>query len=1685
MNRKTKRLVLAVCLLIFVCSLAAIFAACDFDEGFRVVYYTIYDPDDNSNNQSHTVYVKDNLFSFDFGQTPWMEHATFLGLYDAYEGGIQVIDAHGNPVITIDRDMTLYAHWSYDICHIVFDPVEGYLPDNQLTMNVEYNSKIYVMPVPERDGYGFVGWFDVFGGQVSEGSLVVSHRQRFNSNSYYFENDVVTLVARFAIRKYELTFDFNDGTNTTETVEVNHGNTLENVNLPTRDTGSKEIIGWSIYPNSLVPFEGTFTGDVTLYAIWAEYKVFKLHTWDTNYIDAKVYKGETFELPTPERAGYDFDGWYENSYFSGNPIYSLYYSFSGEGVYARWSMVTYTLSFETNGGDAVLEDVKYTIEDGFKLPEAGNREHYTFVGWCIEEDLSDVPFTYLPLGTHDVTKLYAKWRGMDVTVNLDPNGGTIPSTKRTVEYGAKARLGVPLKEGYEFRGWFDENGVQVAGKDGVTFEDWLIVENGTMLYAEYLKKYYVTVTYSHANAGKVTVSSYYVVGDEVALSVEIADQGYLFEGIYRNGELVSSVTTYTFVMPEADVQIHIAFEARSFTVTLNSDGGYINTQKVEVRYHEEFTLPPSFKEGYLFNGWEYEGELITDASGKGLKPWSLLSDIEVTASFAVDSDAANKILVRNAAELQSIADDPSKTYILTTDIDLASVTWTPFAFSGTLVGNGFTIKNFHVSSESGNLGMFTTVSGTISDLNFEGLRVTSTDYNNVFVGGVCGELTGTLNRVNVVSGTVSGKTSYVGGIVGKMSNGTMSGCVNGATVKGEGNDTEGGTSGGVVGWYAGGSISDCENKGAVSNNRYAGGVMGYATAIGFSTLTNRGTVDGGNYTGGVIGSLVYGGNITIGSVLSNYGAVKGADYVGGIVGYFYDKTASSNYNLTVNRLFNGGTVQGNNYVGGIFGYIYAEDNKSYSSYVITLTARDLTNEGNVTGEGYVGGLFGYGFSDTANSMLRDSSSNATITGKYYVGGLAGYLQNIQMASCSNAGTKLDVSGYVLTDNVYYAYAGGYVGRGYAVSNCSNAAEIVYTERGMYVGGIAGYVNGDLSNCTNTAKIEAKRASCVGGIVGYQDKRGNLSMTDLENSGSVTGVDDVGGIVGRVYDHTTDNNFTLTAARLTNRGVISGAENVGGIFGYLWADDTKSYSSYVITVTALTLVNEGDVTGTANVGGLVGFGYSDSTNSRISDSRSRAKVTAEYRVGGLGGYLQNIQIDNCSNAGTSVEATGYLVDNGNYYAYVGGYVGQGYSVAGANNVANITYNERGSYVGGIAGYSNGDVTNCSNTGRITATKASCVGGIVGYEDKRGNLTVSNNSNSGAVVGVNDVGGIIGRVYDHTTDANHTMTLSRLTNTGNVTGVDNVGGILGYVWADDTKSYESYVITITATDLGNSGNVTGAANVGGLIGYAYSDTRNSQIGESSSRGTVSGEYRVGGLAGYLQNVKIDHCSNSGTQIVATSYLVDNGSYYAYVGGYVGQGYAVSDCDNESDVIYQERGSYVGGIAGYLNGNVQNCSNTGTVNAAQSNGVGGIVGYSNGDANYTLSNLTNSGDVTGHDYVGGIVGRLYVRTTDANHVLTVNRVSNSGAITGNDYVAGIFGYYYTEDVKSYNSYTFIMTATNVTNSGNVVGESHVGSFVGYFYSDGASTLTGYTSTGTVNGAAADDTNLVGEKTNLTINA
>lgn len=625
-----------------------------------------------------------------------------------------------------------------------------------------------------------------------------------------------------------------------------------------------------------------------------------------------------------------------------------------------------------------------------------------------------------------------------------------------------------------------------------------------------------------------------------------------------------------------------------------------------------------------------------------------------------------------------------------------------------------------------------------------------------------------------------------------------------------------------------------------------------------------------------------------------------------------------------------GTFDGN---GHVISGLYIDSIESFKGlfgYVEGACIQNLTIvNAYIRGGEYTGGLIGY----ARGSVIRNLTNRARVHGTTEnTGGIIGLSEsNAAVDSCANHGHVTSLAG-----------AGGIAGRNFygSVTNCLNSGLI---EGNYRVGGIVGgnHANPSITRCINTGTIISGDDPSVGGIVGYNEG----SLTDCTNKGRVTGSNNdangenfVGGLVGRqagVNTHTHCNNEGMVTYSNTSSTSNSCEASVGGIVGY---SDNRTGLSECWNSGPITSQSGRNITG-----GIIGRGYhyetSTLTNCRnVGAIRQIDTNTAnDDLAGGIVGFGRHITITNGENEASLVGA--------GYTGGIGGYI-ESSSLLECINRGGI---EGRNFTGGISGATDGVSTvNCTNFGTIHTLADA--GGIVG--DNRNNAPITNSHNHGPINATYRVGGIAGS-NGGGSPINGCINFADITSSNDPC----IGGIAG--------SSASWVV-----DCKNLGKLTGRNNdnqgentIGGIVGYqnnngtisrCYNGNKLSFLADGNEGATAFS--KLGGIVGMIQsrNCEIKDCSNEGELM--------NESTNTYMGGILGfsnfnpydnnEVERLTNCSNSGKIVQVPQSTsnngFIGGLVGAGHTLMQNCVNTGFIQGK--NNVGVLMG-----ANYNVYNTS----------------------------------------------------------------------------------------------------------------------------------
>ena len=202
-------------------------------------------------------------------------------------------------------------------------------------------------------------------------------------------------------------------------------------------------------------------------------------------------------------------------------------------------------------------------------------------------------------------------------VTLDLGGGKLGNSSEDIqiivktgsEFTAPASDGLTRPDGDagSFFMWLGSNGKFYAPGDSVPAEV-------TKLTAQWTAPTYaVTLNTNGGTINSGNVTSYtYGVGATLPTAGDMTYTGHTFVGWYDNENLTGSPVTAIGSTETGNKEYWAKWEANTYTVTLNTNGGTINNGNVtEYTYGVGATLPTDVtRTGYTFKGW-YDNENLT------------------------------------------------------------------------------------------------------------------------------------------------------------------------------------------------------------------------------------------------------------------------------------------------------------------------------------------------------------------------------------------------------------------------------------------------------------------------------------------------------------------------------------------------------------------------------------------------------------------------------------------------------------------------------------------------------------------------------------------------------------------------------------------------------------------------------------------------------------------------------------------------------------------------------------------------------------------------------------------------------------------------------------------------------------------------------------------------------------------
>ena len=418
--------------------------------------------------------------------TPTRDDYDFNGWYDAAEGG----NLFTNGMTVTRTDVTkLYAQWLKNRHTVTFRFLDRFGNATNVVTTVRDGE---AAPAPEMSvinaylGHHFTQWDTAFDEVRSD----------------------LTVVAAYESNKYLVSFVANGGSGTMADQLFSYDEAKALSSCQFKRSGA-DFLGWAREADAAEPefdnreIVSNLTSEneatVLLYAIWNRADVpvtlYPGEGVSVTPTSVRVAVGDTWVLPTPERTGHAFSGWYTEA--AGGELIengSVVASTSVTALYAHYAPNEYTVAFAGNGATGSMSAQAFSYDEAKALAaNAFVRKGHSFLGWGLAATDEAAAFadgeivSNLTAVADATVTLHALWSPNSYTIRFERNGGQGSMSAQTMVYDTPATLSANAftrgAEGtFTFLGWATAADGSVTYADGATVTN-LATEGTVTLYA--------------------------------------------------------------------------------------------------------------------------------------------------------------------------------------------------------------------------------------------------------------------------------------------------------------------------------------------------------------------------------------------------------------------------------------------------------------------------------------------------------------------------------------------------------------------------------------------------------------------------------------------------------------------------------------------------------------------------------------------------------------------------------------------------------------------------------------------------------------------------------------------------------------------------------------------------------------------------------------------------------------------------------------------------------------------------------------------------------------------------------------------------------------------------------------------------------------------------------------------------
>lgn len=527
--------------------------------------------------------------------TPTRSGYTFNGWYN---GSTKVGNAGAS--YTPTGNVTLTASWTQNSWTVTYAANGGNsTPASQTKL---YGQALTLRPAISRGNATAtytVSYSANYSGGTNPSSGTATKTTKYSFNGWKATNGTV----------YAASGSYTANAATTMTAQWTSSASTTSVTLPTPTRTGYTFGGWykeSSCTNKVGNGGASYTptASVTLYAHWTVITYTVAYNANNGSgapsSQTKNY-GVTLTLSStkPTRTGYTFSGWNTKADGSGTSYAAgaNYTANAAATLYAQWTIITYTVSYNANGGSEAPSSQTKTYGKTLTLSSTKpTRSGYEFWHWNTKSDNSGTTYAAGASYTANAAAtLYAIWNPI---ISYNANGGSGAPASQTKTYGVTLTLSstTPTRSGYVFWHWNTK-----ADNTGTTYAEGA---NYTANAAATLYAIWDPIISYNANGGTgAPASQTKTYGTDLTLSsTKPTSTNLTFAGWGTS----STATTVAYAAGAKYTSNTAAtlYAIWKYTVNFNGNGNGVNPTAQTAVYGYNVTIAgyPT-RSGYRFLGW--------------------------------------------------------------------------------------------------------------------------------------------------------------------------------------------------------------------------------------------------------------------------------------------------------------------------------------------------------------------------------------------------------------------------------------------------------------------------------------------------------------------------------------------------------------------------------------------------------------------------------------------------------------------------------------------------------------------------------------------------------------------------------------------------------------------------------------------------------------------------------------------------------------------------------------------------------------------------------------------------------------------------------------------------------------------------------------------------------------------------